>query len=88
MGTSATHHGERTMTSASDPATSSARATSMVAAASKTPSPVVAFAWGSRSTTSTRSSAADIAAASPSVTVVLPTPPFWLTIAVTAIAAR
>ena len=55
---------------------------STVSSGSQTPRPVVALACGSRSTTSTRRPAWAAAEASPSATVVLPTPPFWLTSAI------
>src|SRR5687767_5807209 len=47
------------------------------------PRPLPAFAWGSRSTTSTRCSAAARHAAMFTVVVVLPTPPFWFDTAIT-----
>src|SRR4030067_1610426 len=47
------------------------------------PRPLVAFAWGSVSTTSTRSPLATRAAARFTVVVDLPTPPFWLATATT-----
>jgi hypothetical protein len=43
-----------------------------------TPTPVVAFPWGSRSMTRTRSPRAARAALREMAVVVLPTPPFWL----------
>ena len=61
---------------------------STVVAGSQTPSPLVALAWGSRSTTSTLAARCGAAAASPSATVVLPTPPFWFTTATIGIAPR
>ena len=51
------------------------------ASRARSPSTQELDACGSRSTTSTRLPAAIAAAANPSVTVVLPTPPFWLRIA-------
>ena len=48
------------------------------------PRPVLAFPWGSRSTTSTRSPCSASAAPRFTAVVVLPTPPFWLAIASTA----
>ena len=74
--------------SRSDPGRSASSAASIVAAASHTPSPVVELACGSRSTTSTRRPCAAAAAARPSETVVLPTPPFWFTTAVTPMGSR
>ena len=65
-----------TTASAAEPARSSVSTVSMVRSASKMPSPVVALACGSRSTTSTDLRAAPNAEASPRATVVLPTPPF------------
>ena len=44
-----------------------------------TPSTQLALPCGSRSTTNTRWPACQAAEASPRVTVVLPTPPFWFT---------
>src|SRR5271156_4048060 len=47
------------------------------------PSPVLALPWGSRSIRSTRFSIAASAVARLIAVVVLPTPPFWLAIAIT-----
>jgi hypothetical protein len=48
-----------------------------------TPTPLLAFPWGSRSTSSVRLSAAATLAATFTAVVVLPTPPFWFTTAIT-----
>ena len=58
------------------PALASLRTSSIVRSAPHTASPVEAFACGSKSTTRTLSPKAAAASAKPSVTVVLPTPPF------------
>ena len=58
---------------------SAARPPRRVVASGSRPRCHVAAPRGSRSTTSTCSSAAQAAEASPRATVVLPTPPFWLT---------
>src|SRR6266446_1774557 len=47
----------------------------------ETPIPLVAFPWGSRSTTRERCSCAAREAARLTAVVVLPTPPFWFTTA-------
>src|SRR5208283_3273093 len=46
-----------------------------------TPSPTVAFAWGSASTSSVSYPASAMHAATLTAVVVLPTPPFWFAIA-------
>ena len=70
-----------TLSSATAPGRSPARASSVPAAGSHTPRPVVALPWGSKSITRLGRLRDQAAEARPSATVVLPTPPFWLTIA-------
>jgi len=60
-----------------NPRAGSARTSFMVNSGLVTPRPMVAFPWGSRSITRTRSPRCQPALARPSVTVVLPTRPSW-----------
>ena len=53
-----------------------------------TPLPIVAFPWGSASTSSTRWPAAARDAARFTLVVVFPTPPFWLATAMTSAPMR
>ncbi len=75
------HADRRTMSSRPRPLVASTSNTDSAWGSGSSPRTQDVDAWGSRSTTSTRRPAAAAAEANPSVTVVLPTPPFWFTIA-------